>query len=158
VLSTVPARAAPGQARSLSVTTLPRVHPGRIVVEVVGQVDTSTAPVLALCLRSQSSRRGLRELVVALSQVSYLGAAGAMVLARAHRRCRLRGVRLLLRCHRRRSVLRPLQLTGLADEPATGSPPLRRGVGPAGSPGLGPEGPPATWSRDPRRSRCRCGR
>jgi anti-anti-sigma factor len=120
VLSTVPPRDASGRDRSLSVTTLPRVHPGRIVVEVVGQVDTSTAPVLDLCLRSQSTRRGLRVLVVELAQVSYLGAAGAMVLARARRRCELRGVRLVLRCHGRRSVLRPLQLTGLADEPDTG--------------------------------------
>jgi anti-anti-sigma factor len=99
----------------LSVTTLPRIRAGHVVVEVIGELDSFTAPVVEACLRSQALQRGARELVVDLRKVTFLGAAGVTVLAQAHRRCRLRGVRLVLRCGGRRSVLRPLQVTGLAD-------------------------------------------
>jgi len=115
VLATPVPRAAPDPEQRLSVSTVARGRSGRVVVEVTGEVDTFTAPLLRLCLDSQAERRDLRELVVDLEQVTFLGAAGVAALARAHRRCRRRGVRLVLRCAGRRRVLRPLQLTGLAD-------------------------------------------
>jgi anti-anti-sigma factor len=86
-----------------------------VVVQVTGVVDAYTAPLLQLCLDSQATQRGLRELVVDLKKVSSLGAAGVTVLARARRRCRMRGARLVIRAGGRRHMLRPLQLTGLAD-------------------------------------------
>ena len=46
----------PGQL--LSVSSLPGTRAGQVVVEVTGEVDTYTAPVLDLCLRSQARRRG----------------------------------------------------------------------------------------------------
>ncbi len=49
-----------------------------------------------------------------LAPVTFSGAAGVTVLAQAHRRCRTRGARLVLRCAGRRRVLRSRQLTGLA--------------------------------------------
>jgi anti-anti-sigma factor len=109
------ARFAPDPGQLLSVTTLPSARAGRVVIEVVGEVDTYTAPVLEACLRSQVTRRGLRQLVVDLRRVTFLGAAGVAVLARAQRRCRMRDARLVLRTTGRRSVLRTLRLTGLAD-------------------------------------------
>ena len=45
----------PGQL--LSVRSLPDVRTGHVVVEVTGEVDTYTAPLLDACLRSQAGRR-----------------------------------------------------------------------------------------------------
>ncbi|MGY1840917.1 MULTISPECIES: STAS domain-containing protein [unclassified Modestobacter] len=104
--------AAPDQL--LSVTAVPDARPGRVVVEVVGEVDASTAPVLDACLASQAGRPGVAELVVDLGQVTFLGAAGVAALARAHRGCRARGARMVIRTGGRRCVLRLLELTGLA--------------------------------------------
>jgi anti-anti-sigma factor len=76
-------------------------------------------------------KTSLRELVVDLAPVTFLGAAGVTVLARAHRRCPTRGARLVLRCAGGRRVLRPRQLTGLAGpvaiDPDDDSRPLSRG-------------------------------
>jgi anti-anti-sigma factor len=108
-------RAATDAAPLLSVTTLPRIRPGYVVVEVIGRLDDLTAPVVEACLRSQAVQRGVHELVVDLTQVTFLGSAGVTVLAQAHRRCRMRGVRLLLHGGGRRTVLRPLHVAGLTD-------------------------------------------
>ena len=105
MLPTPVPRADPHPERLLSVTAVRGEHPGRVVVEVTGGVDGYTAPLLQLCLDSQATQPGLRELVVDLAQVTFLGAAGVTVLAQAHRRCRTRGARLVLRCAGRRRVL-----------------------------------------------------
>lgn len=122
----------------LSVTTAPTSRPGRVVVEVTGEVDTCTAPALDVCLHSQATQRGVRELVVDLRRVTFLGAAGVTVVARAHRRCRMRGARLVIRTGGRRAVLRPLQLTGLAGlvavDPAEPERPQPRGPRTSGRP------------------------
>jgi anti-anti-sigma factor len=121
----------PGPERLLSVRTVPDPRPGRVVVEVVGEVDTCTAPALEVCLTSQARQPGVRELVVYLGQVTFLGAAGVTVLARAHRCCRMRGARLVIRTGGRGGVLRPLQLSGLTDlvavDPADAGRPQPRG-------------------------------
>jgi anti-anti-sigma factor len=98
----------------LSVHTVTDPRPGRAVVEVVGEVDRETAPVLEVCVRSQASRPGVRELVVDLARVTYLGTAGVEVLVHADRRCRRRGVRLVVRTGGRRAVLCPLRLAGFS--------------------------------------------
>lgn len=86
-----------------------------VVLDVVGQVDAFTAPLLRACLGTQLSRPGLRELVVDLGGVDFLGAAGISAIAGAARRCRERGPRLRLRAHGRTSVLRPLELAEVLD-------------------------------------------
>ena len=96
----------------LSVRTVTDPRPGRVVVEVVGEVDSDTAPAMDVCLQSQASQPGVRELVVDLAGVTFLGNAGIDGLVRADRRCRRRGVRLVVRTGGRRAVLCPLQLTG----------------------------------------------
>jgi len=85
----------PAPARLLSVTALPSTRPDRVVVEVVGQVDAATAPLLEACLRTQASR--VQELVVDLGRASFLGLAGARAVARARRLCRDRGARIRVR-------------------------------------------------------------
>jgi anti-sigma B factor antagonist len=97
-------RSAPDPEQLLAVTTLPGTGPARVVVEVTGEVDTYTAPLLGACLHSQSGRRGLRELIVDLEQVTLLGTAGVAALARARRRCRMRGARLVVRCGGKRRI------------------------------------------------------
>jgi anti-sigma B factor antagonist len=125
VLCPLASRPAPREGHLLSVTVLPGGSRGRVVVEVVGEVDAFTAPLLEACLSSQSARRDLTELVVDLGRVTFLGAAGVSTLAQAHRRCRMRAARLVLRCGRRR-VLRPLQLSGLSELVALESPAVQR--------------------------------
>jgi anti-sigma B factor antagonist len=88
---------------------------GRVVLDVVGHVDAFTAPLLRACLGTQLTRPGLRELVVDVGRVDFLGAAGVSAIAQAARRCRERGLRLRLRAHGRVSVLRPLELAGVLD-------------------------------------------
>jgi anti-sigma B factor antagonist len=104
---------APDADRLLSATAVPDSR-GRVVVEVVGELDTYSAPLLELCLHSQAAQPGLRELVVDLQGVTFLGAAGMSVLADANDRCRRRGARLVVGSGGRPTVLRPLQMTGLA--------------------------------------------
>lgn len=87
----------------------------RVIVDVVGEVDHYTAPLLGDCLHRQCDRRGLRELVVDLDGVTFLGGAGLTVLARTRRRCSTRGIRLVVWSSGHRAVLRSLQLGGLSD-------------------------------------------
>lgn len=121
MLATPVPPAAPDPRPLLSVSTVPGDRPGCVVVDVTGSVDVSTAPLLQLCLDSQTNRRDLRELVVDLEQVTFLGVAAVAALARAHRRCARRGVRLVVRCAGRRRVLDPRQLSELADLVSTES-------------------------------------
>jgi anti-anti-sigma factor len=131
VLHTPIHRSVSDHGQLLSVTTVSDPRPGRVVVEVVGEVDSCTAPALDVCLQSQASQPGVRELVVYLGQATFLGAAGVKVLAQADRRCRMRGTRLVIRTGGRPAVLRSLQLTGLAEpvavDPADGERPEPRG-------------------------------
>ena len=115
MLHTPASPAAPDPGQLLSVAALPGTRPGSVVVEVTGEVDAYTAPLLDVCLNSQARKRGVREVVVDLSRVTVLGAAGGTVLARAHRRCGMRGARLVVHTGGRRRLLRALQLTGFAD-------------------------------------------
>jgi anti-sigma B factor antagonist len=98
----------------LTVNARPR-DARRVVLDVVGHVDAFTAPLLRACLGTQLSRPGLRELVVDVGGVDFLGAAGVSAIAEAARRCRERGLRLRLRAHGSASVLRPLELAGALD-------------------------------------------
>jgi anti-sigma B factor antagonist len=123
--------AAPEPGQLLSVSASRGDRPGDVVVQVAGEVDAFTAPLLQLCLDSQTNRRDLRELAVDLEQVSVLGAAGVAALARARRRCGERNVRLVLRRAGRRRVLGLRQLAELAalvsTDPVEASRPRARG-------------------------------
>jgi anti-anti-sigma factor len=130
VLSTPTGRSSALAEPLLSVRAVPGIFVGTVVVGVVGEVDTFTAPALGVCLHSQATQPGVRDLIVDLHQVTFFGAAGVSVLAQASSRCRMRGGRLVIRCGGRRSVLRPLQLTGFASDLAIDPPePERRSTG-----------------------------
>jgi anti-anti-sigma factor len=89
--------AGPDPADLLWVGAHPPDRRGRVVVEVVGEVDDYTAPLLASCLHGQSARAAVRTLVVDLSRVRRLSAAGVAALEEAAERCARRGARMLLR-------------------------------------------------------------
>ncbi len=101
--------------RLLSVAAVPGCARGRVTVEVDGEVDGYTVPLLEACLDAQTSRPWLRTLVVDLERVRFLGAAGAAALVRAHARCTAQGARLEVRCPEQGIVRRALQVTGVAD-------------------------------------------
>ena len=117
-MSVLPAVLDPAQL--LSVTARPGDRPGQVVVDVAGEVDDATAPLLQLCLDSRTDQPGLRELVVDLEQVTHLGADGVAALARARRRCVRGGARLVLRYAGRRRVLDLRVLGELADPVGAG--------------------------------------
>jgi anti-sigma B factor antagonist len=96
-------------------------------VTAVGEVDSSSAPLLRAELETALDGGDLRELVVDLDGVTFLDSAGLSVLAGAHRRATGRDVRLRVLASSR-AVIRPLQITGLWDllgaeqvEPGAGS-------------------------------------
>jgi anti-sigma B factor antagonist len=81
------------------------------VVAVAGEVDSSSAPVLRKELDAVLDL-GAAEVVVDLCRVDFLDSAGLAVLAGAHRRAGLDGVRLRVLASGR-PVTRPMQITGL---------------------------------------------
>lgn len=88
----------------------------RILVRVAGEVDLTTAPVLADALelaRSVAARMpDFIAIEVDLRAVEFLSAAGLTVIVRAHRRCDHDAVPLhVVAGHS--AVTRPLRLTGL---------------------------------------------
>ena len=87
----------------------------RCTVTVVGDLDTLGAPVLSGCLEELLAHPDLRAVDLDLSGVTFLDSAGLTVLACAHRTAQRGGQVLRMRCGTERAVLRPLQITGLAD-------------------------------------------
>ena len=108
----------PRPEQFLTIDARPRSD-SQVVLDVVGRVDASTTPLLRACLRTQLSRAVLRELVVDLRGVDFLGAAGVAAIVEAARRGGERGLRFRLRAHGR--VLRPLEEAGLVDDPGAES-------------------------------------
>jgi anti-sigma B factor antagonist len=84
-------------------------------VTVAGDLDTLGAPVLGRCLEDLLADPDVRAVELDLSGVTFLDSAGLTVLAWAHQRARRAGQVLRMRCGTGRAVLRPLQITGLAD-------------------------------------------
>lgn len=100
---------------------VPRARPGdhhctagtAVVVRAVGEVDTATAPVLAAALRAGcGAARSPEPLVVDLTGLRFLAAAGLTPLVTTLLRCNERRVPLRVVAVRR-NVLRPLRLTRL---------------------------------------------
>ncbi|WP_456551153.1 STAS domain-containing protein [Blastococcus sp. SYSU D00813] len=82
-------------------------------VAVTGEVDCSTAPRLTSCIDSLLAAAP-RELVVDLTEVTFLDSAGLHALVTAHARAERTGTRLRVLVATR-AALRPIQVTGLWD-------------------------------------------
>ncbi len=108
----VPARtaAAGGDAFEVSVT---RLGDGRVVVEVVGELDMVTAPRLTNAVAAEPGP-DTTSLVVDLSGITFLATAGITELVSLRTRTSEANVQLLL-VPGPRIVRRPLELMGLLD-------------------------------------------
>jgi len=84
------------------------------VIAVRGELDATTAPRLSELLMSRL-RGNLCTVVVDLSTVEFLAAAGISVLVRANLLARQRGITLRVRTGRNPYVTRPLAMTGLTE-------------------------------------------
>lgn len=87
--------------------------PDAIVVTVVGDVDTLTAPDLVTCLNGQVA--AARLVVLDLDGVQFMGSAGLSVLAKANEFALREGCELRLVCNSR-IANRALEITGLRDQ------------------------------------------
>jgi len=87
-----------------------------LIVSVAGEVDLATAPILAGKLRLA----GVRTLIVDLSEVSFMGAAGLSVLHASARRKRGRTGLVA----NTRAVLRPLSVVAFDAAPVFPSVPV----------------------------------
>ncbi|PPK70875.1 anti-sigma factor antagonist [Actinokineospora auranticolor] len=105
-----PRRAAP--ARYPVATRVDLVGRWAAVAAVRGEIDLVTAPRVRAALLGALAPPDLLLLVVDLSDVDFLAAAGLGVLVDVRDRARARAVDLRLVADRR-SVLRPLDVTGL---------------------------------------------
>lgn len=103
-IADLPAAVRPDPADLLWVGSRPAGRRGRVVVDVIGEVDDYTAPLLAACLHGQSARSAVRTLVVDLSRVRVLSGACLAVIEEAAEHCAARGARLVLRTGRHEGV------------------------------------------------------
>jgi anti-sigma B factor antagonist len=78
-----------------------------------GEIDSSSAPILRTRL-DEALDKGVTDLTVDLTGVTFLDSAGLCVLAAAHRRAVRADVNLRVLASSR-AVVRPMQITGLYD-------------------------------------------
>lgn len=88
-----------------------RAGDGIVVLHVIGEIDLLTADVLGERLQEQLIPAS-RALVLDLTAVSFLGSAGLAQIVSASRKVSEGSARILLVADNR-SVLRPLEVTGL---------------------------------------------
>lgn len=105
----------PGCSTDVLSVAVTEATPWRVTITAVGELDHVSSPLLLACLVPQLDRVRTRSVVLDLTGLCYLNAGGLAVLADAAGRITSTGAQLVLRCRGQRSVLRPLELTGLAD-------------------------------------------
>lgn len=85
---------------------------GRVVVELGGELDVSTTPVLRQRLTDLIDGQGNLNVVLDLAGVSFVDSVGIGLIIGAHRRLREKGGTLVLRSPSRQ-VISVLDVTGL---------------------------------------------
>lgn len=93
-------------------TVAVRRLPGAIVVAVTGEIDMITAPALQDAVRESLAAQP-DTLVIDLTEAHFFSSAGLAVLVFAHRHSGRSALRVVASAQ---VVLRPLELTGLADD------------------------------------------
>jgi anti-sigma B factor antagonist len=89
-------------------------HGDAVVLQVVGEVDALTTPLLTEQINEQLGNDPVT-IVLDLDRVTFLGSSGLAALINAKDQAAQRGIRLRLVCTTH-AVLRPLAATGLADQ------------------------------------------
>jgi anti-sigma B factor antagonist len=99
----------------LEVRTVPADGRNQVTLAVAGEIDSESAPVLQAGLATHLSPHG-PDIVVDLTEVSFLNVSGLRVIARAHQQA-LEGGQLLVVVtgDRHRAPRRALQASGLLD-------------------------------------------
>lgn len=97
--------------RELLTVTAHPVPPDAVMIAVRGEVDLCTSPTLRDALLAHL-RHPASALVIDLTDVGFLGAAGLTVLINARDAAMVAGIRLCVVADSR-TVLRPLTITGL---------------------------------------------
>jgi anti-sigma B factor antagonist len=90
-----------------------RSEPGLAVVQVSGEIDMLTTPILQAAVEKQLSQ-DVRTLVIDLSAVTFLASSGLAALVAAQRTAEASGATLRL-VGNSRAVTRPIVATGLRD-------------------------------------------
>jgi anti-sigma B factor antagonist len=88
---------------------------GALVVEVTGEIDHDTAPILELALPTAMDVAG-GPCVLDLTSVRFLGAVGLTTLVNATSHAEARGTPLRIVVDSNRPVIRPIQVMDLDDE------------------------------------------
>ncbi|HEX6329902.1 MAG TPA: STAS domain-containing protein [Actinomycetota bacterium] len=110
ILGPAPRRVVPG-GRTVELRLQTRDESGWTVLDVVGEVDLSTAPTLRDRIE-QLIADGTRRLVVSLEDVGFMDSSGLSALLAGYRRMQESDGALSLVC-RDRAVLRVFTVTGL---------------------------------------------
>jgi anti-sigma B factor antagonist len=90
------------------------VHDDAVVLQVEGEVDALTTPLLTEQINEQLGNDPVT-IVLDLDRVTFLGSSGLAGLINAKDQATQRGIQLRLVCTAH-AVLRPLAATGLADQ------------------------------------------
>jgi anti-sigma B factor antagonist len=88
---------------------------GALVLEVAGEVDLDTAPQLHAAITDAIDRTSGGACIVDLTEVGYLGSAGLTVLLASTRHAEARSRSLPIVVDSNRTVIRPIELTGIDD-------------------------------------------
>ncbi|MBR0541001.1 MAG: STAS domain-containing protein [Clostridia bacterium] len=83
----------------------------KLLLEVSGRVDTTTAPELESCINE--STKGVKELVLDLKDMAYISSAGLRVMLKAHKLMSAQGSLIIKNVQS--DVMEVFEMTGFSD-------------------------------------------
>ena len=83
----------------------------KLLLEVSGRVDTTTAPELESCINE--STKGVKELVLDLKDMVYISSAGLRVMLKAHKLMSAQGSLIIKNVQS--DVMEVFEMTGFSD-------------------------------------------
>ena len=83
----------------------------KLLLEVSGRVDTTTAPELESCINE--STKGVKELVLDLKDMAYISSAGLRVMLKAHKLMSAQGSLIIKNVQS--DVMGVFEMTGFSD-------------------------------------------
>ncbi len=83
----------------------------KLLLEISGRVDTTTAPELESCINE--STKGVKELVLDLKDMAYISSAGLRVMLKAHKLMSAQGSLIIKNVQS--DVMEVFEMTGFSD-------------------------------------------
>ncbi|MCE6996143.1 STAS domain-containing protein [Saccharothrix sp. S26] len=105
----------PGDTEPAAVTIDRRILDDALIIEVAGEIDLDSAPVLDAALTDALDRGSHRLYVVDLAEVEFIDSIGLSALLTAARHAQDTDGTLRVVVDANRPVIRPLEITGLDD-------------------------------------------